>query len=52
MPLKGTKVIELAGLAPGPFCGKVLLDFGATVIKVHKVRFMFIRPGNTKFAIS
>ncbi|XP_065200954.1 alpha-methylacyl-CoA racemase-like [Planococcus citri] len=41
MPLKGVKVIELAGLAPGPFCGKVLLDFGASVIKVHKMAESF-----------
>ena len=36
MPLKGIKVLELSGLAPGPFCGMVLGDFGATVIKVDK----------------
>lgn len=38
MPLKGIKVIEFAGLAPGPFCGMVLADNGATVIKVDKVK--------------
>ena len=37
MALQGIKVIEMAGLAPGPFCGMVLADFGATVIRVHKV---------------
>ncbi|XP_031848443.1 alpha-methylacyl-CoA racemase [Nomia melanderi] len=37
MPLKGIKVLELAGLAPGPFCGMILADFGASVIKVNKV---------------
>lgn len=37
MALKGIKVIELAGLAPAPFCGMVLADFGATVIRVDKV---------------
>ncbi|XP_054159985.1 alpha-methylacyl-CoA racemase-like [Oppia nitens] len=36
MPLKGVKVIELVGLAPGPFCGQVLSDFGADVIRVDK----------------
>lgn len=35
--LKGIKVIELSGLAPGPFCGMVLGDFGATVIRIDKV---------------
>ncbi|VDM36907.1 unnamed protein product [Toxocara canis] len=28
-PLEGVKVVELAGLAPVPFCGLVLADFGA-----------------------
>lgn len=39
MALKGVKVIELAGLAPAPFCGMVLADFGATVVRVDKVSF-------------
>lgn len=37
MALKGIKVLELAGLAPGPFCGMVLSDFGAKVIRIDKV---------------
>ncbi|KAI4488901.1 hypothetical protein M0804_004399 [Polistes exclamans] len=37
MPLKGIKVIEMAGLAPGPFCGMLLAEFGASVIRVDKV---------------
>lgn len=37
MPLKGIKVVEMAGLAPGPFCGMVLADFGASVIRVDKI---------------
>ncbi|XP_063973206.1 alpha-methylacyl-CoA racemase [Diachasmimorpha longicaudata] len=37
MPLKKIKVLELAGLAPGPFCGMILADFGATVIRVDKI---------------
>lgn len=37
MALKGIKVLELAGLAPGPFCGMVLADFGASVIRVDKI---------------
>nr|CAI5847216.1 unnamed protein product [Callosobruchus analis] len=37
MPLKGLKVIEFAGLAPGPFCGIILGDFGATVIRIDKI---------------
>ncbi|KAJ8679823.1 hypothetical protein QAD02_015610 [Eretmocerus hayati] len=36
MSLKGVKVLELAGLAPAPFCGMLLADFGASVIRVDK----------------
>lgn len=38
MALKGIKVIELVGLAPAPFCGMILSDFGAKVIRVDRVR--------------
>lgn len=37
MALKNIKVIELAGLAPAPFCGTILGDFGAQVLRVDKV---------------
>lgn len=37
MALKGIKVLEFAGLAPGPFCGKILSDFGASVIRIDRV---------------
>ncbi|KAL3079044.1 hypothetical protein niasHS_014826 [Heterodera schachtii] len=30
--LEGVKVVELVGLAPVPFCGMILADFGAEVI--------------------
>lgn len=36
MPLKGIKVLEFAGLAPGPFCGKILADFGAEVTVIDR----------------
>jgi formyl-CoA transferase len=35
LPLEGLKVIELGQLIAGPFAGKTLADFGATVIKVE-----------------
>lgn len=38
MPLRGIRVIELAGLAPAPLCGMILADFGASVIRVDKLR--------------
>ncbi|XP_039698645.1 alpha-methylacyl-CoA racemase isoform X1 [Pteropus medius] len=36
MPLRGITVLELAGLAPGLFCGMVLADFGARVVLVER----------------
>ncbi|MGC4250919.1 MAG: CaiB/BaiF CoA-transferase family protein [Sphingobium sp.] len=35
-PLKGLKVIEMAGLGPVPFCGMMLADMGADVIRVDR----------------
>ncbi|GAM23753.1 hypothetical protein SAMD00019534_069280, partial [Acytostelium subglobosum LB1] len=36
-PLDGVIVLEMAGLAPVPYCGMILADFGATVIRVDRV---------------
>lgn len=36
-PLDGLVVTELAGLGPAPFCGMVLADLGAEVIKVDRI---------------
>ncbi|XP_055410660.1 alpha-methylacyl-CoA racemase isoform X2 [Bubalus kerabau] len=36
MALRGITVVELAGLAPVPFCGMVLADFGAQVVRVDR----------------
>ncbi|XP_072310843.1 alpha-methylacyl-CoA racemase isoform X1 [Eucyclogobius newberryi] len=38
MALTGVRVIELAGLAPAPFCGMILADFGASVIRVDRTK--------------
>ena len=35
-PLKGIKIIEMAGIGPGPFCGMILADLGAEVIRVDR----------------
>jgi alpha-methylacyl-CoA racemase len=35
-PLNGLTAIEVASLAPGPFCGMVLADLGADVIRVDR----------------
>ncbi len=36
-PLSGVKIIELAGIGPGPFCGMLLSDMGAEVIRVDRI---------------
>ncbi len=43
-PLKGIKVVEFAGIGPGPFCGMILSDMGAEVIRID--RKAFTRPDN------
>ncbi len=35
-PLAGVKVVEIAGIGPGPFCAMVLADLGAEVIRVDR----------------
>ena len=36
--LSGIKVIEFSDFVCGPYCGKLLADMGAEVIKVEKTR--------------
>jgi len=36
-PLKGVRIIELAGIGPGPFCGMMLADMGAEVIRIDRI---------------
>ncbi|MBJ69077.1 MAG: carnitine dehydratase [Acidimicrobiaceae bacterium] len=36
-PLQGKRIIEIAGIGPGPFCAMVLSDLGAEVIRVDRV---------------
>jgi alpha-methylacyl-CoA racemase len=35
-PLTGTKIVELAGIGPGPFCAMLLADLGADVIRIER----------------
>ncbi len=37
-PLTGVKVLELAGIGPGPFCGMLLADMGADVLRVDRAQ--------------
>jgi len=36
-PLKGLRVLEIGSSVAGPFCGRLLADFGANVIKVEPI---------------
>ena len=36
-PLKGIKVLEFSGIGPGPYCGMLLADMGADVIRVNRI---------------
>ena len=36
-PLKGFRIIEIAGIGPGPFCGMMLSDMGAEVVRVERM---------------
>jgi crotonobetainyl-CoA:carnitine CoA-transferase CaiB-like acyl-CoA transferase len=35
-PLAGLRVLEIAGIGPGPFCGMLLADLGADVVLVER----------------
>jgi len=37
-PLAGITVIEVAGIGPGPFCGMMLADMGADVIRIDRAQ--------------
>ncbi|MGW2640595.1 CaiB/BaiF CoA transferase family protein [Streptomyces sp. NPDC001348] len=43
-PLTGVRVVELAGIGPGPFAAMLLADLGADVVRVD-------RPGGTSLAL-
>jgi len=40
-PLQGIRVVEFAGLAPGPYCAMLMADMGADVLRIE-------RPGGTR----
>ncbi|KIW96444.1 uncharacterized protein Z519_03513 [Cladophialophora bantiana CBS 173.52] len=46
-PLKGLKVLELGGLAPSPFAGLILADYGADVVRVDRIFEVFGPPRDT-----
>ena len=49
-PLNGMKVVELAGIGPGPMCAMLLADLGATVFQVSPAEFVkFIEDETEKW---
>ncbi|HEY7543459.1 MAG TPA: CoA transferase, partial [Blastocatellia bacterium] len=36
-PLKGIRIVEIAGIGPGPFCAMALADMGADVIRIDRI---------------
>ena len=35
-PLQGVKIIEVGGIGPGPFCGMMLSDMGADIVRIER----------------
>ncbi|MBL4800445.1 MAG: CoA transferase [Emcibacter sp.] len=35
-PLSGLRILEFAGIGPGPFCGMLLSDLGADVVRIDR----------------
>lgn len=47
-PLSGVKIVEFAGIGPGPFCGMLLADMGADVVRIDRKG----ARGGSKYEIS
>ena len=47
-PLKGVRVIELGSTVAGPFCARLMADFGADVIKVEQPEGDAVRSMGTR----
>ena len=43
-PLSGLRIIELAGIGPGPFAAMMLADMGAEVLRVDRVQAVRAEP--------
>ena len=44
-PLSGYRILEIAGIGPGPFAAMMLADMGAEVIRVDRAQA--VKPGAT-----
>jgi alpha-methylacyl-CoA racemase len=43
--LEGIRVVEMAGLAPVPYCGMMLADFGAQVVRIDRMQAAILSSG-------
>ena len=51
-PLTGYKIIEFAGIGPGPFCSMLLSDMGAEVLRLDRTEDAGLGiPSDTKYAL-
>jgi alpha-methylacyl-CoA racemase len=50
-PLAGIRVVEVAGIGPGPFCAMVLADLGADVVRIDRTSAVGAAPGTAGFDI-
>ncbi len=48
-PLAGCRVVELAGIGPGPFAGMILADLGAEVVRVDRPGGGLLLPAAGRF---
>jgi len=48
--LTGIRVIELQGIGPGPFCGMMLADMGAEILRVDRASSVSSQPPEGKRA--
>ena len=37
-PLSGIRILEIAGIGPGPFCAMMLADMGAEVLRIDRAQ--------------
>jgi alpha-methylacyl-CoA racemase len=47
-PLAGLRIVEIAGIGPGPYCAMLLADMGAEVLRVERVANVR-REGDARF---
>ena len=50
-PLQGVKIVELAGIGPGPFAGMMLADMGADVVRVDRAQSVRDEPGPNAYDV-